>query len=118
MLNLYLLLHIKANKWLLEDCCDALGSMESDVTVGHSGNISTLSFFPAHHITTGEGGSVQTNNADLYRLLQQYGSWGRGCHCSPGKDNTCSKRFEHSNGIRDFLMGMTINIHSPKLDII
>lgn len=82
-------------KWYIEDCCDALGTTVGTHPVGKFGDISTLSFFPAHHITTGEGGSVQTNNSKLYRLMQQYANWGRDCWCEPGQNNTCNKRFEH-----------------------
>ena len=83
-------------KWIIEDCCDALGTKLDSLSVGRFGDLSTLSFFPAHHITTAEGGSVQTNNSELYRLLQQYSNWGRDCWCEPGQNNTCNKRFEHS----------------------
>ena len=82
-------------KWLVEDCCDALGATNEGFTVGSFGSLSTNSFFPAHHITTAEGGSVQTNNSKLYRLLQQYGSWGRDCWCDPGEDNVCNQRFSY-----------------------
>lgn len=84
------------NKWLIEDCCDALGSRIYGKPVGSFGDLSTLSFFPAHHITTGEGGAVQTNNSKLYRLLQQYSNWGRDCWCEPGQNNTCNQRFSHT----------------------
>ena len=82
-------------KWYIEDACDALGAYSGETPMGSIGDASTFSFFPAHHITTGEGGSVQTSNPKLYRLLQQYGNWGRDCWCPPGKDNTCNKRFCH-----------------------
>lgn len=81
-------------KWLIADCCDALGSTVNGKHVGSYADCGTLSFFPAHHITTGEGGSVFTNSGHLFRLLQQYSNWGRDCYCVPGTDNTCNKRFE------------------------
>lgn len=86
---------IESNKWLLSDCCDAFGSTVDGSHVGLWGEAGTLSFFPAHHITTGEGGAVFTDNAELFRLMQQYANWGRDCWCEPGKSNTCNKRFEH-----------------------
>lgn len=79
--------------WLIEDCCDALGSTYNGKLVGTFGDIGTLSFYPAHHITMGEGGAVFTNNSDLKRILESIRDWGRDCYCAPGKDNTCGKRF-------------------------
>jgi CDP-6-deoxy-D-xylo-4-hexulose-3-dehydrase len=79
--------------WLIEDCCDALGSEYKGQRVGTFGDIGTLSFYPAHHITTGEGGAVFTNNALLARLLASLRDWGRDCWCKPGHDNTCGKRY-------------------------
>lgn len=79
--------------WLVEDCCDALGSTYDGRQVGLFGDIATLSFYPAHHITTGEGGAVFTNDAFLRRLAESFRDWGRDCHCAPGCDNTCGKRF-------------------------
>jgi len=81
-------------KFLISDCCDALGATMDDVPVGNHSDMATYSFFPAHHITTGEGGCVITNSSKLYRLLQQYSNWGRDCWCEPGQSNTCNKRFE------------------------
>jgi len=89
---------MEQEKFLIADCCDALGTTINGESVGAIADFSTLSFFPAHHITTGEGGSVQTDDARLFRLLQQYGNWGRDCWCEPGKDNTCNKRFSHNFG--------------------
>jgi CDP-6-deoxy-D-xylo-4-hexulose-3-dehydrase len=83
----------KYNLWLVEDCCDALGSTYEGKLVGTFGDIGTLSFYPAHHITMGEGGAVFTNNADLKKIAESFRDWGRDCYCPPGKDNTCGKRF-------------------------
>lgn len=79
--------------WLVEDCCDALGSTYNGQMAGTFGDIGTLSFYPAHHITMGEGGAVFTNNAELKRIVESFRDWGRDCFCDPGKDNTCGKRF-------------------------
>ena len=83
----------KHNLWLIEDCCDALGSTYKGQMVGTFGDIATLSFYPAHHITMGEGGAVFTNNPELIRIAESFRDWGRDCYCPPGKDNTCNKRF-------------------------
>ena len=83
----------KYNLWLIEDCCDALGSTYDGKLVGTFGDIGTLSFYPAHHITMGEGGAVFTNNYDLKQIAESFRDWGRDCYCAPGKDNTCNKRF-------------------------
>ena len=83
----------KYNLWLVEDCCDALGSEYMGQKVGTFGDIGTLSFYPAHHITMGEGGAVFTNNVELKKIAESFRDWGRDCYCPPGKDNTCSKRF-------------------------
>ena len=83
----------KHRLWLIEDCCDALGATYEGKLVGTFGDIGTLSFYPAHHITMGEGGAVFTNNPDLKRIIESYRDWGRDCYCGPGKDNTCGKRF-------------------------
>jgi CDP-6-deoxy-D-xylo-4-hexulose-3-dehydrase len=80
--------------WLIEDCCDALGSEYKGRRVGTFGDIGTLSFYPAHHITTGEGGAVFTNNALLARSIASLRDWGRDCWCKPGHDNTCGKRYD------------------------
>ncbi len=84
--------------WLVEDCCDALGSTYRGRRVGTFGHIGTLSFYPAHHITMGEGGAVFTDDADLKRILESIRDWGRDCYCAPGKENTCGKRFEWQLG--------------------
>ena len=83
----------KHNLWLIEDCCDALGSTYQGQMVGTFGDIGTLSFYPAHHITMGEGGAVFTNNLELKQIAESFRDWGRDCYCPPGKDNTCGKRF-------------------------
>lgn len=88
----------KYNLWLIEDCCDALGSTYEGQHVGTFGDIGTLSFYPAHHITMGEGGAVFTNNYKLKRIMESFRDWGRDCYCPPGKDNTCCNRFEKQLG--------------------
>ncbi|MYN17070.1 lipopolysaccharide biosynthesis protein RfbH [Rugamonas sp. FT107W] len=83
----------KHKLWLIEDCCDALGSTYHGKMVGTFGDIGTMSFYPAHHITMGEGGAVFTNNPELKMIAESFRDWGRDCYCAPGKDNTCGKRF-------------------------
>jgi CDP-6-deoxy-D-xylo-4-hexulose-3-dehydrase len=83
----------KYNLWLIEDSCDALGSKFNNQYVGTFGDLATLSFYPAHHITMGEGGAVFTNSKKLERIAVSFRDWGRDCYCEPGKDNTCNKRF-------------------------
>ncbi len=83
----------KHDLWLIEDCCDALGATYQGRKVGTFGDIGTLSFYPAHHITMGEGGAVFTNNDELKVIMDSFRDWGRDCYCAPGKDNTCNKRF-------------------------
>ena len=83
----------KYNLWLIEDCCDALGSTYNGQLVGTFGDIATVSFYPAHHITMGEGGAVFTNNDELKLIIESFRDWGRDCYCPPGKENTCGKRF-------------------------
>jgi CDP-6-deoxy-D-xylo-4-hexulose-3-dehydrase len=83
----------KYNLWLVEDCCDALGTTYKGRMVGTFGDIATLSFYPAHHITMGEGGAVFTNNHELKQIAESFRDWGRDCYCPPGRDNTCGKRF-------------------------
>ena len=83
----------KYNLWLIEDCCDALGSMYKGKMVGTFGDIATLSFYPAHHITMGEGGAVFSNSKELIQIAESFRDWGRDCYCASGKDNTCGKRF-------------------------
>lgn len=83
----------KHKLWLVEDNCDALGSRYDGQLTGTFGDIGTLSFYPAHHITMGEGGAVFTNNHELKQIAESFRDWGRDCYCAPGKDNTCGKRF-------------------------
>lgn len=83
----------KYNLWLIEDNCDSLGSKYDNKFTGTFGDIATLSFYPAHHITMGEGGAIFTNNMRLKRIAESFRDWGRDCYCEPGKDNTCNKRF-------------------------
>ena len=88
----------KHNLWLVEDCCDALGSTFNGKMVGTFGDIATVSFYPAHHITMGEGGAVLTDKPALTVLIESFRDWGRDCWCDPGKDNTCGKRFDWQLG--------------------
>lgn len=88
----------KYNLWLIEDCCDALGAEYDGKLVGTFGDIATLSFYPAHHITMGEGGAVFTNNAQLKVIAESFRDWGRDCYCAPGCDNTCGDRFGQKFG--------------------
>jgi len=88
----------KNNLWLIEDSCDALGSTYDGKMIGTFGDIATLSFYPAHHITMGEGGAVFTNSLKLRIIAQSFRDWGRDCFCEPGKENTCGKRFDWKLG--------------------
>jgi len=88
----------KYNLWLVEDCCDALGATFNGQKVGTFGDIATVSFYPAHHITMGEGGAVLTNKPALQVLIDSFRDWGRDCWCEPGVDNTCGKRFDWQLG--------------------
>ena len=88
----------KYNLWLIEDNCDALGSVYNGQLTGTFGDIATLSFYPAHHITMGEGGAVFTNNHKLKKAIESYRDWGRDCYCKTGFDNTCNKRFDWKLG--------------------
>jgi CDP-6-deoxy-D-xylo-4-hexulose-3-dehydrase len=88
----------KYNLWLIEDNCDALGSRYAGKYTGTFGHISTVSFYPAHHITMGEGGVVLTNDDKLYKIIMSIRDWGRDCWCPPGKDNTCQRRFNWKLG--------------------
>ena len=83
----------KYKLWLVEDCCDALGTTYRGQMVGTFGDIGTLSFYPAHHITMGEGGAVFTKHDELKTIAESFRDWGRDCYCQPGRDNTCGKRF-------------------------
>jgi CDP-6-deoxy-D-xylo-4-hexulose-3-dehydrase len=84
--------------WLIEDMCDAFGATYEGQNVGTFGDIATLSFYPAHHVTTGEGGAVLTNRPSLKKIIESFRDWGRDCWCAPGMDNTCEKRFQHQLG--------------------
>src|SRR5208282_5108970 len=88
----------KHDLWVIEDCCDALGARYHGQLVGTFGDIATLSFYPAHHITMGEGGAVFSNDNQLKVLVESFRDWGRDCWCDPGKENTCGKRFEWQLG--------------------
>ena len=84
--------------YLVEDCCDAFGATANGQNVGTFGDLATLSFYPAHHITMGEGGAVLMDSMRLARICESFPDWGRDCYCEPGKDNTCGKRFEWQLG--------------------
>ncbi len=86
------------NLWLIEDCCDAVGATYNDQPVGRFGDVATVSFYPAHHITMGEGGAVLTDKPKLKKLIELFRDWGRDCWCDPGKENTCGKRFKWQLG--------------------
>jgi len=88
----------KHNLWLVEDCCDAVGATYDGQKVGTYGDIATVSFYPAHHITMGEGGAVLTSQPILKRAAESIRDWGRDCWCPPGKDNTCMKRYNWTLG--------------------
>lgn len=88
----------KEDLYLIEDCCDALGATIGDRRVGSFGDYATVSFYPAHHITMGEGGAVMSRSAQFRRIAESVRDWGRDCWCEPGKDNTCGKRFEWTLG--------------------
>lgn len=88
----------KYNLWLIEDDCDSLGATYNGQKTGSFGDLATLSFYPAHHITMGEGGAVLVNNASLKKVAESFRDWGRDCWCEPGKDNTCGKRFDQCLG--------------------
>lgn len=92
----------KHDLWLVEDNCDALGSRYDGQLTGRFGDLATCSFYPAHHITTGEGGAVFTNRAIHKVPVESFRDWGRDCWCEPGKDNTCGKRFGHQLGTLPF----------------
>lgn len=86
------------NLWLMEDCCDAVGATYHGRKVGTFGDLATVSFYPAHHITMGEGGSVLTDSPLLKKLVESFRDWGRDCWCEPGADNSCGKRFDWQLG--------------------
>lgn len=84
--------------WLVEDCCDAVGSTIAGQGVGTFGELATVSFYPAHHMTMGEGGAVLTRRPDLRVIIESFRDWGRDCWCEPGRENTCGKRFDWQLG--------------------
>ena len=86
------------NLYLIEDCCDAFGSKFDGKTVGSFGNFASLSFYPAHHITTGEGGAVLYNDYKMKRIVESFRDWGRDCWCQTGMNNTCGKRYSWKLG--------------------
>jgi CDP-4-dehydro-6-deoxyglucose reductase, E1 len=88
----------KHDLWLIEDCCDAVGATYDSKPVGTFGDLATASFYPAHHITMGEGGCVLTDKPLLKKLVESFRDWGRDCWCEPGKDNSCKKRFDWQLG--------------------
>ena len=88
----------KYNLWVIEDSCDALGGEYKGKKIGTIGHIGTFSFYPAHHLTMGEGGAVVTNDAQLYKIIMSFRDWGRDCCCPPGKDGVCGKRFTQQLG--------------------
>ena len=88
----------KHNLWLIEDNCDSLGSTYRGKFTGTFGHLSTISFYPAHHITMGEGGCIITNDEKLARIARSFRDWGRDCYCAPGESNTCGKRFSQQFG--------------------
>ena len=88
----------KHGLWLIEDCCDAVGATYQGKNVGTFGDLATVSFYPAHHITMGEGGCVLTDRPRLKTLVESFRDWGRDCWCAPGNDNTCGKRFDWQLG--------------------
>lgn len=90
------------NLWLVEDCCDALGATYDGKLVGTFGDVATLSFYPAHHITMGEGGAVFTRDAKLKSIIESYRDWGRDCYCAPGCENSCGVRFAQQFGSLPF----------------
>jgi CDP-6-deoxy-D-xylo-4-hexulose-3-dehydrase len=84
--------------YVIEDCCDAVGSRYNGELVGNFGDVATVSFYPAHHMTMGEGGAVLVDSTRLERIVRSFRDWGRDCYCGPGQDNTCGSRFERQMG--------------------
>lgn len=97
-LNKILQICDKYDLFLMEDMCDAFGSKYDNKYIGQFGDVATLSFYPAHHITTGEGGAVLTNKPRLKKIIESLRDWGRDCYCPPGQDNTCKKRYDWQLG--------------------
>ena len=88
----------KHDLYVVEDCCDAVGSTYNEKKVGTFGHLATVSFYPAHHMTMGEGGAVLTDDEELMRIVTSFRDWGRDCYCAPGADNTCGRRFSMQYG--------------------
>jgi CDP-6-deoxy-D-xylo-4-hexulose-3-dehydrase len=88
----------KYNLWVIEDDCDSMGATYNGKKTGTFGDLATVSFYPAHHITMGEGGAVLVNNRKLKDIATSFRDWGRDCYCEPGKDNTCGKRYDQCLG--------------------
>jgi CDP-6-deoxy-D-xylo-4-hexulose-3-dehydrase len=88
----------KHKLWMIEDTCDAVGAQWHGQQVGTFGHLATVSFYPAHHLTMGEGGAVMTRSPRLRKIVESFRDWGRDCWCAPGKDNTCGKRFDWQQG--------------------
>ena len=88
----------KYDLWLVEDDCDSLGATFENRKTGTFGDLATVSFYPAHHITMGEGGAILINNATLKKIVESFRDWGRDCWCEPGRDDTCGKRFDWQLG--------------------
>lgn len=97
-LNIVMEIAKKYKLWVIEDDCDSLGATYNNRKTGTFGDLATLSFYPAHHITMGEGGAVLINNGSLKKIVESFRDWGRDCWCEPGKDNTCGKRFDQCLG--------------------
>ncbi len=97
-LDVVMALAKKYHLWVIEDDCDSLGATYNNKKTGTFGDMATLSFYPAHHITMGEGGAVLINNASLKKISESFRDWGRDCWCAPGCDNTCGQRFEWQLG--------------------
>lgn len=97
-LDKIMLLAKKYNLWVIEDSCDALGGEYKGKKLGTIGHIGTYSFYPAHHITMGEGGAIVTDNPQLYKIIKSFRDWGRDCWCNPGCDGTCNQRFKMQLG--------------------
>lgn len=110
-LDLVLKLAKKYNLWLIEDSCDALGGTYNGQNLGTFGDLSTFSFYPAHHITTGEGGAVLVKKVAHKTIVESFRDWGRDCWCPPGCDNTCLKRYEWTLG--NFPRAMITNTLTP-----
>ena len=105
----------KHDLWVVEDNCDALGSTYRGKLTGSFGDFGTLSFYPAHHITMGEGGAVLTNRPQLKLLIESFRDWGRDCWCEPGEDNTCGMRFDQQLGKPAARLRPQVHLHPRRL---